>query len=366
MNKKVYKTRSKKKTSNIYSSSKSKLSPKSFLWEKLYDDIVPLQKKITPKPKKVSQDNFEMPEYKNYEFILKKNYNVSQLKVICKKYKQRVSGNKNQLKFLLYNFLRYSYFAKKIQNCFKKYLINKINTCKGPALFNRVKCVNETDFLTLEKISDICYEQFISYKDKSGFIYGFNISSIYNLYKQKKVCNPYNRSKFPEDLKLKVKQIYKIGKLLNMPSNIDFNNVEEDISHEKKIKFKTIDLFNQIDQHGFITNIEWFLNLNRIKLCKLIKEIMDVWNYRLQIPIVQKMKICPMVNPFDGFRQQLYINKPFHILQNKILKILKNFITMGVDDESKRLGCYYVLGSLTLVSVSAADACPWLYGAFQY
>ncbi len=356
-----------------YKSFKSnKVSPKSFLWNNLYEDIAVLQKKITPKPKKVSQEQFEILNFKDYNLILEKNHNVSQLKKMCKKYKQRVSGNKNQLKFLLYNFLKYSYYSVKIQRVFRMRLIKKINKLKGPALIKRNKCINETDFLTLESIKDIPYSQFISFKDKKGFIYGFNISSIYNLLKQssrdKTIHNPYNREKLPK-LKLlnDINNIAKISNIFAMNINMGFNMNQEEMSQEKKIKFKTIELFSKIDEYGgFITNIEWFLSLNRIKLCKLIKELADVWEYRLQIPLQQKQRICPSSNPFFGFSHQLYINKPFHVLQNKILKILSIFVNDGIDLAAKKLGCYYVVGSLTLVSKEAADSCPWLYSAFYY
>ena len=183
---------------------------------------------------------------------------------------------------------------------------------------------------------------------------------------KKKILNPYNRSKFPRYLHHKILNIYKISKILNINTNVSFNTGDEDISFEKKIKFKTIDLFNKMDEFGFITNIDWFLKLNRLKLCKLIKELKDVWNYRLQIPINLKVKICPRPNPFNGFSHHIFIGKPLHVLQNKILNILKNFVTMGINDEHKKLGTYYVMGALTLVSHEASTSCPWLFSAFTY
>ena len=33
----------------------------------------------------------------------------------------------------------------------------------------------------------------------------------------------------------------------------------------------------------------------------------------------------------------------------------------GVNEESSKLGCFYVLSALTLVSEEAATALPWLY-----
>mgnify|MGYP001411926147 CR=1 FL=1 len=342
-------------------------TPKSYLYNKLYDDIIPIQKHISSKPKKIIQDKFKILRFAEYPLILKNNYNRLQLRMMCKKYKQKISGNKDQLKFLLYNFLKYSYYATKIQYAYKTFLIRKINKLKGPGLIHRKLCVNETDFLSLESIKDIPYNQFFSYTDEQDFVYGFNIVSLYTLAIQKKnIKNPYNRNKLPENILQTIKHMVKLSNMFDIKTNVLFNNDQEEISFEKKIKFKTINLFTKIDQYGFITNIEWFLNLNRIQLCKLIKELKDVWNYRLQIPFSQKIKICPSGNPFTGYVRQLYINKPFHVLQNKILKILCMFVSSGVDEESRRLGSYYVMGSLTLVSQGAATACPWLFSAFHY
>ena len=39
-------------------------------------------------------EEFEVLGYKNYDDIVNKNYNVSQLKSMCRFYKQKVSGNK--------------------------------------------------------------------------------------------------------------------------------------------------------------------------------------------------------------------------------------------------------------------------------
>jgi hypothetical protein len=47
-----------------------------------------------------------------------------------------------------------------------------------------------------------------------------------------------------------------------------------------------------------------------------------------------------------------------------ILNVLEKLVLSGVDKDSKCLGAYYVLGALTLVSVNAANALPWLYQAF--
>ena len=65
----------------------------------------------------------------------------------------------------------------------------------GPALKNRLLCTNNFDFLSMEELTTIPKEQFFSYRDSDGFIYGFDILSIHSLiYKCNGIIqNPYNR-----------------------------------------------------------------------------------------------------------------------------------------------------------------------------
>lgn len=41
-------------------------------------------------------------------------------------------------------------------------------------------------------------------------------------------------------------------------------------------------------------------------------------------------------------------------------------VNTGIDNDSKCLGSYYVLGALTLVNENAALALPWLHDSFSY
>ena len=45
---------------------------------------------------------------------------------------------------------------------------------------------------------------------------------------------------------------------------------------------------------------------------------------------------------------------------------MEEFVNKGIDNNSKTLGCYYVLSCLTLVNSSAAETLPWLYESVNY
>ena len=54
-------------------------------------------------------------------FLEVNNYRISQLKEICRHYKLKLGGNKDELTNRVYNYLRLSKYSKRIQ-CLEKYL----------------------------------------------------------------------------------------------------------------------------------------------------------------------------------------------------------------------------------------------------
>ena len=107
------------------------ISPKSYLKNMVFESI---KDKLQKKRKKIPSDDFEIPEIKDFDYLLTKGYNVKQLKDICKFYKQKKSGNKSELIFLLYNYLKFSHYAIKIQKLLRGHLRRSFNQIKGPAL----------------------------------------------------------------------------------------------------------------------------------------------------------------------------------------------------------------------------------------
>jgi len=351
------KKKQKKKNFKIH-----RLTPKTFIKEDLYKRRTI---NLLKKRKKVSSDDFEIPNYNEFNKILTKNYNVPQLKAISRHYKQKKTGNKKQLIHLLYNYLYYSNAIVKIQKQFRGCLRRKFNKLKGPALFTK-KCTNETDFFTLEDLKHISYNQFYSFKDKDGFIYGFDICSLYNMiYNEKCYKNPYNRTIIPLDVRIDIADILLLGRVLKNSPNIILENDFDSLSKKKKIELRTINIFQKIDEHGHISDARWYLDLDRQKLKRFIKELLDIWSYRAQLSNETKRKINPShSNPFFLVNVNLLLSKCFEVLQKKILDIIEIFITDGEDEYGRALGTYYVLGALTIVNQDAATALPWLYETF--
>ena len=332
------------------------------------------EKKIPPidKIEKFEKDNIIIPTIHNYDVILKYNYNINQLKSIAKTYKLKISGTKNQLVTRIYSYLYFSSFIIKIQKNFRRLLVKKYIALHGPASLNRKLCTNADDFITMDPIEEISFHQFFSYKDVDGFIYGFNIISLYNLFLQSKniedVRNPYNRNIISMSIIKNIKNIIFLSMILKIHINLHYEDDAQNVSNEKAIELRTLSLFQNINALGNYSDYQWFHSLNKQQLVKFVKELNDIWNYRAQITFETKRNVCPPNG--DPFRNlsilYVYNEQDIFNIKKVILEVLEKLVNTGVDKDSKSLGAFYVLGTLTLVNESAATSLPWLYQSFSY
>lgn len=323
-------------------------------------------KKNTERKKKlvtISDKDFTIPNFKQSSFLLKYNYKVSQLKDIARFYKLKISGNKDELRSRITVYIQTSCNAIKIQRLWKNYILRVYNLLKGPARIKRKQCVNENDFLTMEKLVDIPHSQFYSYNDSTGQIYGFDMLSLYNLYDKSanEPTNPYNRQPFPDNVKTDIKKLIAINKFCG-DSIIIVMDKPDEVSPLKQLDFRILSVFQEIDNLGNYTDIEWFASLQRVNLIRFIRELADIWNYRAQLPITTRREICPPVgNPFHGLNLNTLPNMTFFSLKKETINIIEHLVYRGINNASRALGANYVLCALTLVNTNAAIHLPWLY-----
>jgi len=328
------------------------------------EKTMPSSKKL----EKISNDNICIPTINNFDILFKYNYNVQQLKQFAKHYKLKVSGNKNELSNRIFVFLNLSKTIIKIQKIFRGFLQRKCNILHGPAFMRRQLCTNESDFLTGDTMSELNYEQFFSYKDSDGFIYGFDIISLYNLILKsgKQVKNPYNRNDITKNIIQDMRNLIRISRILKITIDIDIK--DDTVSNEKSVELRTLDLFQNIDALGNYSDPSWFLSLPRVQMIKFVRELIDIWSYRAQLTSEMKRKICPPNG--DPFRNvnfsYLHSEENMDNVKKIILTILEKLVNTGVDKDSKTLGAYYVLGALTLVSQNAASSLPWLFQSVSH
>jgi hypothetical protein len=333
--------------------------------------------RMNKKLSKINDEQSNILTIHNYNDLTENNYNIQQLKITAKFYKLKLSGNKKELLNRIYVFLNLSSYIIKIQKIFRGRLQRRFNAYFGPALYKRDICTNNTDFVTMEDLTDLHYGQFYSFKDIDGRVYGFDIASIYNLiYKNNDYTsnskiggiNPYNRNKIPSFVMIDLKMIVRKSKILKIKINLSFDTSLGNISNEKTVEMRALSLFQNIDSLGNYSSPEWFLTLNRHQLIKFTRELNDIWNYRAQLSIEIKRNICPPDgDPFRNINLSYITNESDTLkIKKYILDILEKFVNNGVDRDSKTLGAYYVLGSLTLVSELAASSMPWLYQSVAY
>ena len=325
---------------------------------------------VVKKTTKVSDEKISIPTINTYDQLIYNNYNVTQLKNFVKHYKLKITGNKQELLSRLYSFLYLSSHIIKIQKIFRSSLVRKYKHIHGPASFNRKICTNSNDFISLEPIEEINFHQFISYKDSDGFIYGFDINSLHNLFLKSgnEIKNPYNRNIIPESVFKNIRYLIRLGKILEININLNFEDDTKNLSNEKAIELRALTLFQAIDALGNYSNANWFLTLNRNQLIKLIRELIDIWNYRAQLSNQTKRNICPPIG--DPFRSLsisfILVEENLWNVKKVVLEVLEKFVNSGIDKDSKTLGAYYVLGALTLVNSEAATSLPWLFQSVNY
>ena len=314
-----------------------------------------------------THDESYFPDHSNYFQLLTNKVNINTLKFYLKHYSLKTTGKKDELLRRIFVYLHLSSYAVSVQKTIRGYLQRFFNRLHGPAYIKRSLCVNETDFFTLDSLSEIDKYQFISFRDKDNFVYGFDICSLYKLLTDSTgpVMNPYNRNKIAGFFLSRIKRIIRLGKLFNVEVNI---KIEEDIvDKHKAVQFKALDIFQKIDALGNYSDPRWFLSLNHAQLTKFVRELTDIYNYRANLLPETKQKIYPHTGDiFDGFNINHIVGLEIDKTRDYILNLIERFVVCGIDNDSKSLGAYYVLASLTLVNSAAAEAIPWLYQSVLY
>jgi hypothetical protein len=304
----------------------------------------------------------------NYEDLLKYYYNVKQLKQIAKEYKLKQTGNKSQLISRIYTHLHLSKIIIKIQKIFRGHIQRKYVNSHGPGFKNRSLCVNNFDFLSMDELTKIENKQFYSFKDEDGFIYGFDILSLYNLINKSNgvVKNPFNQQPLSPIVINKFKTLLRLSKLLKIKVSTKLSDITTEVSYEKSVELRALTLFQNIDALGNYTNVQWFLTLNKNQLITYVKELMDIWFYRANISEATQREICyPTGDPFHRLPEPEEVEAMDNLndIRKIILYIMEKLVNSGINNENKCLGAYYVLSALTLVNYDAATSLYWLYEA---
>lgn len=340
------------------------------------DDNAPLvKKKVTTVKKKVCKKNatepvpVKIPEFSEYDAFIKSEYKVSELKEMCKHYGIKCSGTKQELKLRVHTHLIQSHFIKRIQRVIRRNFIKMHARMSGPAYNARSLCVNDSDFYSMEPMSEIPRNQFISFKDDAGMVYGFDVMSLYTYYDSEMdnghpiPANPYNRMPFPITLRRQMHRKIRLTDILGIPCKIE-EEPEPVLSPQQRDEQLLFIVFQQINSHGHYADSAWFSELTPVQIMRFLRELADIWNYRAQIMPQLKQEICPPTG--DPFRYMDLRYMSPELIKHEGIRIINTFVTTGINRDSQSLGAYYVLSALTLVSQNAQAAMPWLYESVVY
>jgi hypothetical protein len=214
-----------------------------------------------------------------YEKVKTNKYNLNDLRLLCGHYGIKKSGTKPELVSRIYFHLKQSCLVFKIQRKFRRHIAIKYGKLNGPAFLKAKQCVNDTDFYTFDRLTDIDPHSLFSFLDEDGKIYGFHIASIYNLIitSYPDITNPYNRNIIPISVIQNVYEKLIYGSLLNVKVSIKLDEDEdttvEKITPEKQEELFIVGLFQHINTLGNYSDSEWFMTLRRNDYLRFIRQM---------------------------------------------------------------------------------------------
>jgi len=264
----------------------------------------------------------------------------------------------------------------------------------------REKCVNESDFCTLDAIRDIPSVLFFGYRDSSGFAHGFNLLSFVSLVcasrEKLQVLNPYTREPIPWHIIWTANAVHRVSRLLfarHLPPLVDDTPLltesvpimrrgspahqrgslaqqQRARTHVSALRRFSLEereqhLFTEIELLGNHSRPEWFGELNAIEHMHMYNIMFDLWMHRLGLSNAIRRRICPLGNPFVG-------STPLRSTQNDAFSetmrescvfVIENMVMSGTEREYRKLGALYFLMALTCVRSSARESMLWLHEA---
>ena len=251
--------------------------------------------------------------------------------------------------------------AIKIQAIFRGWRVRQTLVRRGPAAYNRNLCNNAVDPVTMDDINDIETNQFFSYQDRDGKVYGFEVASIGALVEKGLMENPFNRLPFTEDTLRKIAACKR-----HSITSIKTACCEEDgppITPEQAVRRKAFELFHNFYLlTGCFVDEEWFMALDRQGLILLYRCAFEWWRYRGGLTPVQRRQYLPpgvrVLNQLHDvwYRQALNTLK----LQQTLLADFHTLITGPRAHEDRTTAVYWILSALCQVSPTAAMALPQL------
>lgn len=324
----------------------------------------------------------------NYNQTTIERQSLQVLKHTLKQYGLHVSGNKRELITRLNKYYMQIQYAIRIQRYFRGFLVRESEKMRGPGYKTCSICNNETDFQTMELLTELPRETFFSYKDLSGFVYGFNIFSLLTMFKRNRnFINPYNREDIPFSAiqnifslyyKIPILYPYHHHPLVERIEKSDIVSFIDSISSEfcdysPSLSTFTFDInpppFSTFDNNEIIVQDEfcislferisylvngeanplWFLQLTSNELYRFYNYYYIWWSRSSHLSDELKSEICSITHPFI-LLNELDEHGTEEYYKSNCLSVIESMIYTGVDEYHCKLGAEQVLAALSIVS----------------
>ena len=144
------------------------------------------------------------------------------------------------------------------------------------------------------------------------------------------------------------------------------------LTPQQRYRQGVLHLFQYIDLLGHYSDPDWFLHLTYQQHITFLRELMDIWNYRAELSYNARASIYPPYgNPFPQnitgwLTHQFYAYLTLESIVNINMTIIERLTTTAMQESDRCLGANFVLCALTLVSIPAREALPWLYQSVMY
>ena len=234
----------------------------------------------------------------------------------------------------------------------------------GPLLHFRECSNNPHDFLTSDDVTKIPFGNVISFVDRQGSGYIFDIQSSVSLLEHARQSgipplNPFNREPLPAIFlhRVRLHQRHSASALVPAP-------VPAPVRADQMISLGATDLFQAMNDLGNYTNPAWFLDLELMDLQRMYIELADIWFHRAGLSQADRTRIGAG-RPAITIPVKTIMRMTITALRAELLSVCKRIATSAEARADRQLGTMYVLGALSLVSAPASLSIPWLTESFS-
>ena len=235
-----------------------------------------------------------------------------------------------------------------VQSIVRKWLVKR-----------RYICCNTVEITSFDDIFEIPSIYYYLFNDSiSNKSFGFDIRSLLAILKSDYPSCPYTFRNYTDYEK---NSIWNHAKILSRNGVIlEFDKLE--LNKEQEMEMRMKDVFHKINMLDNYSSHLWFKNMDLKELANFYTKLEDIWNYRVGMDIVEKMRILQTNN---GNAFMMSINTIKHIkskiqLQEILLNEIDRFITEGINRDERKLGAMLMLTGLVEVSDEAASGLPHL------